>query len=77
MAVSGIDAGLHALAHLPDRDERDVIANAARHDLALEGLGHFAHPGHHHPPALVIGYATPPDHAYTAALARLGAVLSG
>jgi hypothetical protein len=26
---------------------------------------------------LVIGYATPPAHAYTAALARLGTVLSG
>ena len=77
VAVSGIAAGLHVLAHLPDWDERSVIANAARHNLALEGLSHFAHPGHHHPPALVIGYATPPDHAYTAALARLGAVLSG
>jgi GntR family transcriptional regulator/MocR family aminotransferase len=77
MAVSGIAAGLHVLVHLPDRDERDVIANAARRDLVLEGLGHFVYPGHHHLPALVIGYATPPDHAYTAALARLGAVLAG
>jgi GntR family transcriptional regulator/MocR family aminotransferase len=76
MTVSGIAAGLHVLAHLPDRDEGDVITAATRHDLALEGLGHFAHPGHRRPPALVIGYATPPAHAYTAALARLGAVLS-
>ncbi len=77
VAVSGIAAGLHVLARLPDRDESDVIADAAHHGLALQGLGHYAHPGHHHPPALVIGYGTPPDHAYTAALARLGAVLSG
>jgi GntR family transcriptional regulator / MocR family aminotransferase len=77
VTVSGIAAGLHLLAHLSDRDEGQVIADAAHHDLALQGLGHFAHPGHRHPPALVIGYATPPDHAYTAALARLGTLLSG
>jgi GntR family transcriptional regulator/MocR family aminotransferase len=78
VAVSGIAAGLQVLARLPDRDEGAVIAAAADHGLALQGLGHYAHPGQqHHPPALVIGYGTPPDHAYTSALARLGAVLSG
>jgi GntR family transcriptional regulator/MocR family aminotransferase len=74
--VSGIAAGLDVLVHLPERDEDDVVADAARRGLALEGLGNFAHPGHHRPPALVVGYATPPDHAFGAALARLGAVLS-
>ena len=29
-----------------------------------------------HPPALVVGYARPPDHAFTTALARLSATLS-
>jgi len=74
--VSGIAAGLHALVHLPGRDEDDVVALAAQHGLAVHGLGAYTHPGHHHGPALVVGYATPPDHAYTAALARLDAVLS-
>jgi hypothetical protein len=37
----------------------------------------YTEPGYERGPALVIGYATPPAHAYTASLARLGAVLAG
>jgi GntR family transcriptional regulator / MocR family aminotransferase len=76
-AVSGIAAGLHALVHLPGGDEGEVVARAAEHGLALQGLGDFTAPGYDRGPALVIGYATPPDHAYTSTLARLTAVLSG
>ncbi|HEV7758492.1 MAG TPA: PLP-dependent aminotransferase family protein [Acidimicrobiales bacterium] len=84
--VSGIAAGLHALAHLPAAGptEAEIVARAAEHGLSLEGLGAFTDPGagdvHQRGPApadaLVIGYGTPPDHAYTATLARLTAVLS-
>ncbi len=74
--VSGIAAGLHVVAQIPDRSEDEVIAAASAHGVAVEGLGNFAHSGHDHPPALVLGYATPPDHAYTAALARLVAALT-
>jgi GntR family transcriptional regulator/MocR family aminotransferase len=76
--ISGIAAGLHALAHLPDRDESEVVAwAAAQHGLALQGLGDFTEPGYQRGPALVIGYATPPDHAYTSTLARLTTALTG
>ena len=81
--VSGIAAGLHALAHLPAAGptEAEIVARAAEHGLALEGLGAFTHPApapgdDRRGPALVVGYGTPPDHAYTATLARLTAVLS-
>jgi GntR family transcriptional regulator/MocR family aminotransferase len=74
--ISGISAGLHALVHLQARDEHDVVARAAHQGLAVQGLGEFTAPGHERGPALVIGYATPPDHAYTAALARLTTVLA-
>jgi ABC-type cobalamin/Fe3+-siderophores transport system ATPase subunit len=43
--------------------------------LSLQGLGEYAYGRHTHPPALVVGYAKPPEHAYTAAVARLVAVL--
>jgi GntR family transcriptional regulator/MocR family aminotransferase len=76
VGVSGIAAGLHAIVHLGDRTERGIVDQAAERGLAVEGLGDFTAPGHSHPPALVIGYATPPAHAYSAALARLVAVLS-
>ena len=62
--------------HLPDEDEAEVIARAAEHGLGLGGLTDFTAPGHERGAALVVGYATPPDHAYTATLRRLDTVLS-
>jgi GntR family transcriptional regulator/MocR family aminotransferase len=43
--------------------------------VAIEGLGEYALGGHTRGPALVIGYASPPSHAYTTALARLTAAI--
>jgi GntR family transcriptional regulator/MocR family aminotransferase len=74
--VSGIAADLHALVELPSGvREQDIVAHAADRGLYLQGLGDYAHGAHTHPPALVVGYAKPPEHAFTAALARLVAVL--
>jgi GntR family transcriptional regulator / MocR family aminotransferase len=76
--VTGIAAGLHALVELPeDADEEELIARAAqRHGLALAGLAPYRAAGAHaRGPALVVGYATPPEHAFTAAVARLVAAL--
>ena len=74
--VSGIAAGLHALVELPDAlDEETIVARAAERGLSLQGLGEYAHGAHTHPPALVVGYAKPPEHAFTGAVARLAAVL--
>jgi GntR family transcriptional regulator / MocR family aminotransferase len=77
LEVGGIAAGLHVLAHLRGMSERDAVERAAARGLALEGLTAYAAPGISGPPALVIGYARPPEHAYTAALARLDAALDG
>jgi GntR family transcriptional regulator/MocR family aminotransferase len=74
--VSGIAAGLHALVELPrGSSEREVLAAAAARRLALEGLGAYAAAAHDLGPALVLGYAKPPEHAFAAALARLIAIL--
>ena len=74
--VTGIAAGLHAVAEL-DRGQREeqVIARAAARGLAIGGLGGYALREHTRGPALVIGYATPPEHGYTTALARLVAAI--
>jgi GntR family transcriptional regulator/MocR family aminotransferase len=75
--VSGIAAGLHAVLELggPDIEDR-VIARAAEHGLAIDGLAHYrAEPARENLAGLVIGYGRPPEHAYTTALARLCAVL--
>jgi GntR family transcriptional regulator/MocR family aminotransferase len=74
--VTGIAAGLHALVELPPgRAEAEVVAAAARRGLALDPLGEYATPGAAHPPALVVGYGTPPEHAFATAVNLLCAVL--
>ena len=74
--VTGMAAGLHALVSLEDgRSEEEVVARAAGHGLALEGLDVYRMGARRQSPALVVGYAAPPDHAYTGAVARLAAVL--
>jgi GntR family transcriptional regulator / MocR family aminotransferase len=74
--VTGIAAGLHVLASLPPGTaEADVVAEAARRGLALQGLGSCATGAQEHGPAIIVGYATPPGHAFTTAIARLSAVL--
>jgi len=74
--VTGIAAGLHALVTLPPgSSEEEVIADAARRGLALQGLTDTSFGAQPHAPALVVGYATPPGHSFTTALARLCAVL--
>jgi GntR family transcriptional regulator / MocR family aminotransferase len=74
--ISGIAAGLHALVELPEPlREEDVVAHAAERGLSLQGLGTYVRGSRPHPQALVVGYAKPPEHAYTGAVARLASVL--
>ena len=77
--VSGIAAGLHALLELPPgQPEEEVTRQAAARGLSLHGLASYCAPGTGgRGPALVVGYARPPEHAFTTALARLCAVLTG
>ncbi|MEU6082263.1 PLP-dependent aminotransferase family protein [Streptomyces sp. NPDC047108] len=85
LRVTGIAAGLHAVLELPTGTERSVIgAAAAWHGLALDGLGRYRHEDAETagagrpdagPDALVVGYGTPPDHAFSGALDALCAAL--
>jgi GntR family transcriptional regulator/MocR family aminotransferase len=75
--VTGVAAGLHVMLRLgAGYDEDAVVVAAARRGLALEGLGEYSPTDAPRPSALVIGYGGPPEHAYTAAVGRLTAVLS-
>lgn len=74
--VAGISAGLHVLLDVPG-DARDMVDRAARQGLAVTSLDHYrfaADPSARQ--ALVVGYGTPPDHAYTGALDLLCQVLA-
>jgi GntR family transcriptional regulator/MocR family aminotransferase len=79
--VTGIAAGLHALCELPPGLAEDhVVARALARGLDVDGLAHYRASGTvpHGPgrPALVVGYGSPPEHAFSGAVARLCAALN-
>ncbi|TQK52349.1 GntR family transcriptional regulator/MocR family aminotransferase [Streptomyces sp. SLBN-118] len=70
--VSGIAAGLHAVLELPPGTEQPVIRAAAWQNLAVAGVSRFRHQdAPRGRDALVVGYGTPPDSAWTGALDAL------
>ncbi|MFF1510689.1 PLP-dependent aminotransferase family protein [Streptomyces sp. NPDC058326] len=72
--VTGIAAGLHAVVELPPGTERAALDAAARHGIAVEGLAPYRHPDARdpaRPDGLVVGYATPPERLYGAAVEAL------
>ncbi|MFG2479457.1 PLP-dependent aminotransferase family protein [Streptomyces fagopyri] len=71
--VTGIAAGLHAVLRLPPGTERSAVKAATWQGVALDGLAEFRHPQATMsvPDGLVVGYATPAEHAYGAALDAL------
>jgi GntR family transcriptional regulator / MocR family aminotransferase len=75
--ITGIAAGLHALLELPPGSiEDDLVTRAARQGIAVEGLQAYRCGEAEHVPAIVVGYAAPPQHALTNAIARLCAILN-
>ncbi|MCI3931704.1 MocR-like pyridoxine biosynthesis transcription factor PdxR [Streptomyces sp. AN091965] len=73
ITVTGIAAGLHAVLQLPPGTEASAVKAAAWHGVGLEGLADYRHPQATGaaPDGLVVGYATPSEHAYTAAIEAL------
>ncbi|MFI5817640.1 PLP-dependent aminotransferase family protein [Streptomyces rishiriensis] len=76
--VTGVAAGLHAVLRLPSGAERSVLRAAAEQGVALDGLAAFRHPATDMAAqdGVVVGYATPSEHAYGAALDALCRALS-
>jgi len=77
--LDGVPAGLHALLPVGSvRQERELIARGREAGLLLHGLhsnGYWAAPADGQPAALVLGFATPPAHAWRPALDALTGVL--
>ncbi|MEI5098969.1 PLP-dependent aminotransferase family protein [Streptomyces sp. PmtG] len=73
ITVTGIAAGLHAVLRLPPGTEASAVKAAVWHGVGLEGLADYRHPQATMtaPDGLVVGYATPPEHAYAAAVEAL------
>ncbi|MCQ4213278.1 aminotransferase-like domain-containing protein, partial [Streptomyces longispororuber] len=77
--ATGIAAGLHAVLQLPPGTEQSVVRAAAWQGLGVAGLSSFRHEdtaaSDARADALVVGYGTPPDHAWSGALDALCRVL--
>jgi GntR family transcriptional regulator/MocR family aminotransferase len=75
--VSGVAAGMHALVELGSsgQSEAEVIHRAAARSLRVRGLAEHWLTEPAPLRGLVVGYATPPDHAFAGALEVLAGVL--
>ncbi|HUD18658.1 MAG TPA: PLP-dependent aminotransferase family protein [Acidimicrobiales bacterium] len=76
----GIAAGLHTVIDLPvgGPTEDEVIDHLARADVAVHGLAGYHHrTGTRTRAALVVGFATPPEHAFAVDARALVASLAG
>lgn len=76
-ALHGIAAGLHAVISLPisGPDESEMLARAETRGIAVGGLGDYWHGAGTHMQGLVVGYGSPTERAYPAALDALAQVL--
>ncbi len=75
VSVSGIAAGLHAVLDLDGRPEAPMIESLAARHVGVGALG----PAFHSTPTrtgLIIGYGTPTEHAFPAAVDALAAGLA-
>jgi len=75
--VTGVAAGLHTVLRLPPGTERSALKAATWQGVALDGLAAFLHPeaATADQDGLVVGYATPSEPAFAAALEALCEVL--
>ncbi|MBW5420751.1 aminotransferase class I/II-fold pyridoxal phosphate-dependent enzyme [Streptomyces sp. BG9H] len=73
ITATGVAAGLHAVLRLPPGTEASATKAAAWQGIALDGLAAFRHPRARGRGAdgLVVGYSTPSEHAYGAAIEAL------
>jgi len=78
VTAHGIAAGLHTVIDLPvgGPSEDEVIDHLARADVAVHGLASYRRASTSGAPALVVGFATPPEHAFALAARALVASLA-
>ncbi len=75
--VTGIAAGLNLVARLPPgTDEDHAVQHCQNAGVAIRGLSTYQLAAHPQPPALVVGYATPPAHSFRPATVALRAALT-
>jgi GntR family transcriptional regulator/MocR family aminotransferase len=74
--LTGLAAGFHAVAHLPEgADEEAIVAEALRRSVGLYGMGPFRASRGPAPPQLVLGFGLVSERAIEAGLAAVADLL--
>ncbi|MCV7283575.1 PLP-dependent aminotransferase family protein [Mycolicibacterium flavescens] len=80
IGIGGLNAGLNMLLTLPDGAEPEVVQRAGEAGVALQGLSLMRHPlaGPEvpQPDGVIVGFGTPAEHAFNAAVEALCGVLA-
>jgi GntR family transcriptional regulator / MocR family aminotransferase len=78
VALSGLAAGFHAVAHLPGAaDEQSVVAAARVRSVGLYGMSRYRSSGAVRPAQLVLGFGNLSERAIAAGIAAVGDLLDG
>ncbi len=80
VTLHGIAAGLHTVIDLPDDGptENEVVEHLAGDGVAVHGLAGYHHrAGARSRPALVVGFASPAEHAFAVGARALASSLAG
>jgi len=79
--LTGLAAGFHAVAHLPNRHERTeetaVIAAARERSVGIYGMSEYRANRATNPPQLVLGFGNLSERAIEAGIAKIGDLLRG
>jgi GntR family transcriptional regulator/MocR family aminotransferase len=76
--LSGLAAGFHAVAHLPDSvTEPEVVAAARERSVGLYGMSAYRSTGAAVPPQLVLGFGNTGERSIQAGIAAVGDLLDG
>lgn len=76
--LSGLAAGIHAVAHLPHGlDEQAVVDGARERSIGLRGMSHYRADGATTPPQLVLGFGDLTPETITGGIAALTDLLRG
>jgi GntR family transcriptional regulator / MocR family aminotransferase len=74
--VTGLAAGFHAVAHLPDPvSEQDVVTAARAHSVGLYGMSAYRSTGAATPPQLVLGFGDLGERSIQAGIAAIAHLL--
>ncbi|WP_037606443.1 MocR-like pyridoxine biosynthesis transcription factor PdxR [Streptacidiphilus rugosus] len=78
VAVTGLAAGFHAVAELPDHlDEQAVVTAARRRSVGVYGMARCRAAGDAAPPRLVLGFGDVGERAVREGIATIGDLLAG